>query len=1165
MSDILSTSQVNDTGTIGFQSPPVLLKLDDGRILHVWTDDGLGDTTSAFVYGRLQNPDGTWVDTQFQIGSASIDGTDGYDVPQLEVQQLSGGNVIVSFERANGDPAGTDTPIFTILDPSLTQADAGFEVATDVEIPSTVDIPFESPAQLTTLSDGRVIAVWSRNGLNDDTTMDLYARFINPDGTFSGGEFQVGTVAVDGTDAFDVPNFEVTEFGDLSGNIMVGLVRNGGETGGSEPVYSIIDSTGTPVVSDQEMQTVDPVGTEGPPKLLTLNDGRVLAVWKTNALADDGTNQLVGRIFNSDGTAGDQFNIGTLFVDGFDAQDVDNFDIAQSTNGNVMVAYVQATQEYGTDLPVFTMFNPSLAPTDPAFIVAEDQYINEFNTTSFEAAPKITALDNGGFFALWSRSVDDGNLVGRFFDPDGNPIDGEIDFSTQGTGWQAEGAGGFDIDNYDVVANTGYNVTVGWVGNDAGSVDGSGTTVLTATAEAGADALATTDPTPGLVNQDTVGFQSPPQSILLDDGRILHVWSNDGLSDGTTSLMQGRIQNADGTWATDQFQIGAASIDGTDGYDVPQFNVELFGDGKVAVTYLRANGDPAGTDTPILTILDTALASTDPGFEIVSDAEIPSTVDTNFESPAQLEELADGRIIAVWSRNGLSDDGTMDLYGRFINSDGTFTGTEFQIGTVAVDGTDGFDVPNFDVEQFTDGSGNIMVGLVQNGVEAGGSAPVYSVIDTTGAAVATDLQMQDVNPVGIEGPPKMVALPDGRIMAVWKTNALSDDGPATMEGRIFNSDGTPSTDQFTIGTIGVDGFDPQDVDIFDLAVSSDGNVMIAYSQTSAAPGSDLPIYSIINPSLAPTDPAFVVAQDQYVFEYDGAGFNGSPQITALDNGGYFIVASRNLDGGDLVGHYVDAAGNLVGGEINFSDISGGYQVEGLDGFDVENYEVVPLSGYNVVVSWVGNDASSVDGSGTSVLVSNATAAPVCFARETRIQTPDGWVQVEDLSVGDLVVTRDNGIKPIQWIGRRTVAAVGNFAPILFKAGTIGNTRDLRVSPQHRVLRSGWALEMLFGVDQALVPAKSMVDGKNVLILEGGEIEYYHIMFDQHEVICSEGAWTESFLPGPEAINSVDRAARQELLTLFPELMGTLRTGEFAWAPAQPLLTVKESQLLVGAD
>ena len=88
---------------------------------------------------------------------------------------------------------------------------------------------------------------------------------------------------------------------------------------------------------------------------------------------------------------------------------------------------------------------------------------------------------------------------------------------------------------------------------------------------------------------------------------------------------------------------------------------------------------------------------------------------------------------------------------------------------------------------------------------------------------------------------------------------------------------------------------------------------------------------------------------------------------------------------------------------------------------------------------------------------SGSEALICFARGTMIRTPEGERRIEHLRQGDLVVTLDSGIQPIRWIGSRTVRASGAQAPVRFARGTIGNDRDLLVSPQHRMLLSSrWA-------------------------------------------------------------------------------------------------------------
>lgn len=160
--------------------------------------------------------------------------------------------------------------------------------------------------------------------------------------------------------------------------------------------------------------------------------------------------------------------------------------------------------------------------------------------------------------------------------------------------------------------------------------------------------------------------------------------------------------------------------------------------------------------------------------------------------------------------------------------------------------------------------------------------------------------------------------------------------------------------------------------------------------------------------------------------------------------------------------------------------------------------------------------------------------PPCFVTGTLIDTPDGPRPVQDIAVGDLVITRDYGPQPVRWAGRRRVAGTGDYAPIRFAPGAMGNARPLLVSPQHRVLVDGWRAELFFAETEVLVAARHLVDGDRVHRLPVAQVTYHHVMFDQHQIIQAEGIWAESFHPG-EVILFADPALRAELFGLFPEL------------------------------
>ncbi len=81
---------------------------------------------------------------------------------------------------------------------------------------------------------------------------------------------------------------------------------------------------------------------------------------------------------------------------------------------------------------------------------------------------------------------------------------------------------------------------------------------------------------------------------------------------------------------------------------------------------------------------------------------------------------------------------------------------------------------------------------------------------------------------------------------------------------------------------------------------------------------------------------------------------------------------------------------------------------------------------------------------------------ICFTSGTAIRTLGGAARIEDLRVGDLVCTMDNGPQPIAWIGRRYVGREEllrneRLRPVLIRKGVLGAARDLLVSRQHGML------------------------------------------------------------------------------------------------------------------
>jgi len=140
----------------------------------------------------------------------------------------------------------------------------------------------------------------------------------------------------------------------------------------------------------------------------------------------------------------------------------------------------------------------------------------------------------------------------------------------------------------------------------------------------------------------------------------------------------------------------------------------------------------------------------------------------------------------------------------------------------------------------------------------------------------------------------------------------------------------------------------------------------------------------------------------------------------------------------------------------------------------------------------------------------AELACVSFTRGTRIAMATGEQRrIEDMSVGDRVLTRDNGIQKVRWIGHQTVRAAGAFAPIIIAKGAMNNARDLHLSPNQRLFVYQRQDRLNAGQAEVMVKAEFLVNGDTVTRGDGGFVDYFQILFDAHEFIYAEGIATES--------------------------------------------------------
>lgn len=407
------------------------------------------------------------------------------------------------------------------------------------------------------------------------------------------------------------------------------------------------------------------------------------------------------------------------------------------------------------------------------------------------------------------------------------------------------------------------------------------------------------------------------------------------------------------------------------------------------------------------------------------------------------------------------------------------------------------------------------------------------------------------------------------------------DGSAVVTVRAYDADGNEIPVTFTLGSnleqdststfsTNVDGtYAPADDDAHSALVQIEGPVArIEIEHSEGAYNSGIWVSDVYFDAPETIDVSEVIGNDTLEGEEGDDVLFGQGGNDVLDGG----AGSDDMSGGAGRDTFrIDEAGDGLGDTVD-------------GGSEGDDYDILDLRGSRedggtLRVTETGTDSNGngidgfvtyydADGNVTGTLNFEEIEEVIpCFTPGTLIATPLGEMPVEALSVGDQVITRDNGIQTVRWVGAREMsdadlAEQSNLRPILIRKGALGKEqpmRDMIVSPNHRVLVNSGQVELLFEEHEVLVAAKHLVGLPGVERLKSQDVTYVHIMFDQHEVVLSDGAWTESFQPGDMSLKGVGKAQRDEILALFPEL-ATL-DGIGSYAAARRVLKKHEAALL----
>ncbi len=312
------------------------------------------------------------------------------------------------------------------------------------------------------------------------------------------------------------------------------------------------------------------------------------------------------------------------------------------------------------------------------------------------------------------------------------------------------------------------------------------------------------------------------------------------------------------------------------------------------------------------------------------------------------------------------------------------------------------------------------------------------------------------------------------------------------------------------GTFGITGGSFTTSDGFAVAAGQTLDLTnTSYATTSALTGSGAVVLNGATVSLSGSAPAATLS-----LVFDPVAQNAPQNVLSLPS---YTTGVRlgNLGYGDII----KAGGATL--SLVRNGTSDTYSLNG-----TLNGSTHTISSDVTLVS--GADASDFGDDANGNLVWNGP--PLCYLRGTLILTPTGAVPIEDIAVGDLVVTRFGGFLPVEWIGRQTrrprAGDISGIAPVRIRAEALGEgipARELAISPGHSML-----------VGESLLMARYLVNGVSITQEMAAErnpdpIDYFQIELAGHDCIAAEGAWSESFADGPGLRAAFDNARGYQAL------------------------------------
>ncbi len=416
----------------------------------------------------------------------------------------------------------------------------------------------------------------------------------------------------------------------------------------------------------------------------------------------------------------------------------------------------------------------------------------------------------------------------------------------------------------------------------------------------------------------------------------------------------------------------------------------------------------------------------------------------------------------------------------------------------------------------------------QGGIALGADGSVFVASNTSGMSLrkysaAGALQwVRTVNASNVtnEGGLKVAVASDGAIFLAGNySDASTIDGQTTL-----GAPGQPGSDAFvskydssgTLQWTRLYGTASND-DVRDLIALTDGVLLVGNSQGTL-------------PGLSNTSGGFALKISEVVPTYT---ITASSSSASEGQSVSFSVATNIGIGASL---------NYTISGVSSSDLTGGaltgtatVNASGVASFSLALASDQTLEGNETLTVTVQGQSASTTIVDTSTTPAPAPSNPICFLKGTIVSLKTSELPVEALSTGHDIAGQ-NQFTRIKWIGyqRRTpeFAQFDDYLPVKICAGALEENvpvRDLYLSPDHAVL-----------VDGHLIHAQALVNGRTIIKMTEweGDIEYYHIETENHEIIFAEGVPCETFIDNVSR-EQFDNYAEYQALYPYTQMMREL--------------------------